>query len=565
MTTPSTSLAPARRTTLPATPEEPVRCLLIQAEFSAFSFWNYVEACKPIDAKTPMPPLGLMTVAALLPQHWEFRLVDLNCQPLTEADWAWTNLVLCGGMLPQQSGILAIIERARASGRFVGVGGPDPTMQPAVYGDADVLVLNEGEITIPMWLDAWRRGAPAGRFTSDEKPDVTGTPIPRFDLLRFNDYEHVGIQYSRGCPFNCEFCDIIELYGRKPRTKSPDQVLRELDRLLELGYSGAIDLVDDNFIGNLRAVKRDLLPALTAWGDRNRHPFYFFTEASLNVGDDMKLLAAMREAGFRGLFLGIETPNPELLLRTQKTQNTVHPMRDRIHAIYAHGMVVAGGFILGFDGEKAGADKAIEKTIDECHVVMAMVGLLVALPGTQLTRRLLRENRLIGFDGTRVTTEAELEMSALAKGSNFEVIDQTIAGLNFITTRNRLHIIDELSALVTHIYSPRAYFDRVLAVGKLLQMKSKYRPRRFARKRMGKGFLRVSRILLRDPRTRWLYVRNFLRILPRGIHVVEQTMRLMGVYTHFDKQAQYLVQALAKTRFQHERLPLEMPKERESA
>ena len=246
-------------------PDDIVKCLLVYPEFSAFSFWNVKDAIRDAGAKTTTPPLGLLTVAALLPQNWQFKLMDLNTGPLDESDWQWADLIATGGMLPQQDGLVDVIDKAKKDGKFVIVGGPDPTSQPEIYKNADALVLNEGEITIPLWLDAWRKGNPRGIFTTAEKPDVSLTPIPRFDLVNFSNYFYMGVQYARGCPFNCEFCDIIELYGRKPRHKSPEQFIAELQKIYDLGFRGYIEIVDDNFIGNKRNVKRELLPALIKW------------------------------------------------------------------------------------------------------------------------------------------------------------------------------------------------------------------------------------------------------------------------------------------------------------
>ena len=304
-------------------PDQPLRCLLVYPRFSAFSFWNYRDACETIGAKTPSPPLGLITVAAILPKIWEYRLLDLNAQEFSVDDWQWADIVCVGGMLPQQKGILEVIERALADDKFIVCGGPDPTSQPHIYKHCDALLVGEGESTIPSWLASWRQGKMRGIFRETEKPDVSLSPIPRYELLDFRNYAQIGLQYSRGCPFNCEFCDIIELYGRKPRTKSPDQVIAELTRLHELGYSGSVDIVDDNFIGNKRRVKRELLPAMIAWNEKFKRPFFFSTEASMNLADDSALLEGMRDAGFRIVFMGIETPDAELLLKTQKSQNTV--------------------------------------------------------------------------------------------------------------------------------------------------------------------------------------------------------------------------------------------------
>ena len=269
--------------------------------------------------------MGLLTVAALLPQHWQFKLVDENVEPLFDEQIEWADIVCTGGMLPQQKGILSVIDRAHQKRRPVVVGGPDPSSQPNLYQSADYLVLNEGEITIPMFIEEWEKGCRKGDYRSKEKADMTKAVVPRFDLIRFKDYLHVGIQYSRGCPFNCEFCDIIKLYGRKPRTKTPEQIINELQYLYNIGYRGHIDFVDDNFIGNKRDVKK-VLAAINEWSIANNHPFYFSTEASINLANDEDLLELMRDVDFRFVFIGIETPETKILELAQKKQNLNIPI-----------------------------------------------------------------------------------------------------------------------------------------------------------------------------------------------------------------------------------------------
>jgi radical SAM superfamily enzyme YgiQ (UPF0313 family) len=529
------------------TPDDSINCLLLQPYFADFSFWNYKKSCEIIEAKTPSPPLGLITVAAILPQHWTFKLLDLNTRPFSEEDWAWADMICISGMLPQQKGILTAIAKAKKDGKYVVVGGSDPSSQPDIYKHADTLLVGEGESNIPIWLESWRKGNPYGVFKETEKPDVTLSPCPRFDLLRLEDYAQLSVQYSRGCPFNCEFCDIIELFGRKPRTKTPEQILRELSCIKDLGYSGSIDIVDDNFIGNKRNVKRNLLPAMIEWNKANGHPFFYATEASMNVADDDNLLELLREADFRIIFMGIETPDPDLLLKTQKTQNTMRPIVDRVLKLYQYGIIVTAGFIMGFDGEKKHTDIGMIKLIEETGINMAMVGLLVALPNTQLSRRLLKEGRLLSFKGELVQNEEELRSKAYEVESSIaEVVDQTVAGLNFITTRDRFEIFEEYLNVVRTVYAPKAYMDRVLRVGKMLQCKSKHRPRKFEIKRHSKGFFRLSYAMSRNKETRWLYWRNFFLMIPRGHVALEQAMRVMGIYLHFKDQVVFLEEAIKR-------------------
>jgi len=434
--------------TLPKNPDQPLKCLLVQPRFEATNYWNFVESARAIGARATAPPLGLMTVAALLPQEWHFEIADLNVEPLSETAWQDADIICTGGMLPQQPGILRLIERANTDGKFIAVGGPDPSSQPQIYASADAVVMGEGEATIPMWLESWRKGEPCGRFESPDKPDVTKTPIPRYDLVSFDDYLHVGIQSSRGCPYNCEFCDIIELFGRRPRVKTPEQFVAELERLYQLGYRGWVDFTDDNFIGNRKLIK-PLLHALCDWNKSRNYPFVFSTEASLNLADDKELLELMRDAQFRYVFLGIESPDEETLIHTQKRINTVHPIIERVRTIYDHGISVAAGLIIGFDSDKPGTDGPMVHFIKESGIALSMVGLLSALPNTQLTRRLNKERRLIDSNHQWLRDGGigyELRSN--------ESKDQTLSGLNFVTTRDRVEIYKELRNIIGAVYTP---------------------------------------------------------------------------------------------------------------
>ena len=254
---------------------EILNCLIVQTKFSDYSFWNYQDVCKIVGKKYPAAPLGLLTVAALLPQQWNFQLVDENVEPLLDEHLVWSDLVCTGGMLPQQKSMVDLIERAHRLNCTVVVGGPDPTSQPGVYTNADFLVLGEGEISIPLFLEGLGNGAKKGTYSSTERADMLHAVVPRYDLIRFTDYIMVGLQYIRGCPFNCEFCDVIELYGRTPRFKTTEQVIRELQSLYDLGYRGHVDMVDDNFIGNKKKVK-ELLRDLVAWTNSQALPVLFY-------------------------------------------------------------------------------------------------------------------------------------------------------------------------------------------------------------------------------------------------------------------------------------------------
>ncbi len=474
-----------------------------------------------------------MTVAALLPAHWDIRLTDINVADLTDEDWNWADVICTGGMIPQQPGILAIIDRAQADEKYVVVGGPDPTSQPEVYERADARVLGEGEITVPMWLDAWRRGEPLGLFETADRPDVTLSPTPRFDLINFRDYLHVGIQISRGCPFNCEFCDIIELYGRVPRSKSIEQVLTELDRIADLGHRGWVDVSDDNFIGNKKFVKK-LLVALEEWCRKRNYPFYFTTEASMNLADDDELLDMMRRVDFRYVFMGIESPDPDLLATTQKRMNSLKPIVQRIHHVYEHGIAITAGFIMGFDGEKPGTADALIDCIEETGINIAMVGLLVALPNTQLTRRLMSEGRMI--DGNHQLLPPSNDRYRL-ESSDTITVENTTGGLNFVTTRDRVDVYDDYRRIISTIYDPGVFMRRVMRTTRMLRPERRQTPSLGELRRNAVAFLRIAWWMTRHAEVRWHYWNNTIRTFWMGMAKFEFAQSMMAPYMHLSKQA----------------------------
>ena len=431
----------------------PPKILLVFPNFNPHSFWSFKETCKIVGARYPAPPLGLITLAALLPPDWECRLVNCNTAELTDADIDWCDLVMTGGMLPQQIHTLKVVSRCQGRGKPVCIGGPDPTSSPHIYAEADFLVLGEAEGIIDEFVAAWMKGVRKGRFDAEKfQADVTKSPTPRYDLLDFSHYLYVGLQFSRGCPFTCEFCDIIELYGRVPRAKTNAQVLAELDRLYELGYRGHIDWVDDNLIGNKKALKR-LLPELKHWQGARLFPFKFSTEASINLSDDDELMHLMAECNFFACFVGIESGDAATLKSMQKKQNTRRSIDESIHKIYAAGIYVIAGFIVGFDTEREGVSDAMIKLIEETSIPVCTVGLLTALPNTQLTRRLQKEGRLYeGFDWVPP-----------------DAADAATAGLNFLTLRPRREILEDFRTVVDKIYRPDAFFARLTNVAKSLR------------------------------------------------------------------------------------------------
>ena len=405
------------------------------------TFWSYDKILELVDRKVLLPPLGMLTVAAILPQEWEFKLVDRNIREVSEAEWEWAELVIFSAMIVQKSDLLEQIQEAKRRNKLVAVGGPYATSlpdEPKTAG-ADFLILDEGEITLPLFVEAIAKGATNGTFRTTEKPDITITPIPRYDLLELDAYDSMSVQFSRGCPFQCEFCDIIVLYGRKPRTKNPTQLLKELDCLYELGWRRSIFMVDDNFIGNKRNVKL-LLKELKAWQEAHQYPFDFNTEASVDIASDPELMQLMVQCNFNAVFLGIETPDESSLQLTKKFQNTRSSLADTVDQIIRAGLRPMAGFIIGFDGEKKDAGKRIIDFVEEAAIPTAMFGMLQALPLTALWDRLEKENRL------RSSTRLDINQTTL---------------MNFIPTRPIEDIANEYIEAFWTLYEPKTYLDRV--------------------------------------------------------------------------------------------------------
>jgi len=414
-----------------------VNVLLVYPEFPD-TFWSFKHALTFIRKPASQPPLGLLTVAGMLPRDWALRLVDLNVRPLSDADLAWADCACISAMAVQCASAEQIIARCSAAGVRTVAGGPLFTSQRDRFPAVDHLVLDEAEVTLPAFLEDLARGRPQRVYSRVEHPDLRGSPVPRWDLVDLDAYASMPVQFSRGCPYDCEFCDVTALFGHRPRVKSASQIVAELDGLYGLGWRGPVFFVDDNLIGNRKSLKTELLPALLEW-KRSRRGMPFHTQASINLADDEGLMRMMARAGFGTVFVGIETPEEEGLVECSKTQNLHRDLVADVKRIQRAGIEVRGGFIIGFDSDSPGTIDRLLTYVQQSGIVTAMVGLLQALPGTRLYDRMKRTGRL------------------LEQGSGDNVDGTTnivpAAGLDVLRAAYR----DALERL----YAPKAYYRRV--------------------------------------------------------------------------------------------------------
>jgi radical SAM superfamily enzyme YgiQ (UPF0313 family) len=455
------------------------------------TFWSFRHALKFISKKASFPPLGLLTIAAMLPAGWPKKLVDMNVADLTDTDIKWADYVYLSAMAVQADSAREIVGRCQILGTAVVAGGPVFSTEPEEFSGVDHLVLDEAEVTLPLFLTDLERGQPQRIYTSPERPDIEKTPIPLWSLVDMKKYSSMNIQYSRGCPYDCEFCDIVVLNGRRPRTKSKDQVLNELAALYQHGWRGGVFIVDDNFIGNKKKLKREILPAIIEWGRRKKYPFVLSTEASINMADDDELMRLMATAGFETVFIGVETPNEESLAECNKQQNQQVDLLAAVRRIQQHGLQVQGGFIVGFDSDPLSIFKSQISFIQKSGIVTAMVGLLNAPRGTRLYQRLKKENRLLGrFSG-----------------------DNGDYAMNFIPRMNYQTLIDGYKQILEGIYSPQQYYERVKTFLR------EYKPQMKARPRLEfyhiKAFIRSLWLLGVRDKGRWYYWRLLITTLFR--------------------------------------------------
>ena len=516
--------------------------LLVYPEFPP-SYWGMNFALEFIDRKANMPPLGLLTVASLFPPDYRLRLVDMNVEPLTDEHLSWADLACTSSMMVQRDSLQEAVQRCNQAQVPVVAGGPHPTSFHDEIEGVDHFVLDEAEEVLPQFLTDLRGGSARPIYNSEHKPDVTRAPLPRYDLIRLNDYASMTVQFSRGCPFDCEFCDITKLFGRVPRTKTNEQILSEFDMLYRMGWHGALFMVDDNFIGNRKEAMR-LLPAIAQWQKQRDYPFDLYTEASLNLVNKEALLDAMVDAGFNMVFLGIETPNPEALWKTKKKQNTKKGEGDflfnAVRTIQNKGMEVTAGFILGLDGDSENAFDAQIDFIQAAGIPLAMVGLLTAIKGTDLYNRLQNEGRLI-------------EEST---GNNVSLT------LNFEPEMDRQKLLEGYKRVLTTIYDPtlKNYFGRCLTLLEHLTLTERSARKvelselgalvKSVRRQLfsiqGPAYLRFMFNVLKD------YPRMFpeaVRLAVEGYHCEKITQHQIAVYDFrqlLDRELQTFKEAVAR-------------------
>jgi radical SAM superfamily enzyme YgiQ (UPF0313 family) len=403
------------------------------------TFWSFKDALKFISKKATHPPLGLLTVAAMLPKEWEKKVVDMNVNPLRDKDLQWADYVFMSAMSIQKESVKEVISRCKKIGVKTVAGGPLFTTGYEDFEDVDHFVLNEAEITLPTFLRDLKNGCAQRMYTSEEFPDIQKTPIPLWELINMKKYATMSIQYSRGCPFNCEFCNITALFGHKVRTKSTAQIIRELENMYSKGWRGDVFFVDDNFIGRKRTLKKETLPAIIEWMERKKYPFFFNTEASIDLSDDEELMQLMVRAGFNSVFVGIETTNEESLAECNKVQNENRDLLASVKKIQKFGLQVQGGFIVGFDNDPPSIFEKLIEFIQESGIVTAMVGLLNAPRNTRLYRRLVKEGRLLK------------DVSG----------DNTDFSINFTPAMDYETLMEGYKRIIKRIYSPEPYFKRV--------------------------------------------------------------------------------------------------------
>jgi len=482
------------------------------------TFWSFTHALKFISKKAAFPPLGLLTVAAMLPDDWQKKLVDMNVVSLSNEDIEWADYVFISAMVVQRESAEEVIARCNTLDTKVVAGGPMFSTGHDEFEGIDHFVLDEAETTLPPFLEDLANGCARHIYTSDERPDISNTPVPLWSLINMKNYSSMNLQYSRGCPFDCEFCDIIVLNGHKPRTKDKQQVVNELEAIYRHGWRGAVFIVDDNFIGNKKKLKAETLPEIIKWSKKRKYPFPFFTEVSINLADDEELMQLMIDAGFDRVFIGIETPNEESLVECNKLPNKDRDLAASVKIIQNHGLEVQGGFIVGFDSDPISIFRSQINFIQESGIVTAMVGLLNAPRGTKLYQRLTKENRLLkGMSG-----------------------DNTDFSMNFIPKMNYETLMNGYKHILNTIYAPKQFSERIVTFLKEYKPQQKYKVSQIKFQYIA-GFARSIWVLGFKEKGRRYYWKLFIATLVKRPKLFPLSIILSVYGFHFRKIAEKFI------------------------
>lgn len=484
-----------------------MRILLVYPKYPD-TFWSFTHALEVMGKKAAMPPLGLLTIAAMIEESNELKLIDMNVDPITDEDILWADCVFISAMITQKDSTEETIHKCKNLGKKIVAGGPLFNNLHKEFPGVDHFILNEGEMTIPLFMEDLKNGTPKKIYISDERPDISTIPVPKWDLIKLDNYARMALQFSRGCPFDCEFCDIVNLNGRIPRVKGVEQFMNELNALYDKGWRSSIFIVDDNFIGNKTQVKL-LLKELIKWRKEKNYRWSFMTQISINMASDDELLALMKEAGFSTVFIGIETPCKKSLKECGKFHNQNRDMVEDIKKIYNYGMEVYGGFIIGFDSDDETIFDTQFEFIQEAGIVVAMMGLLTALPGTKLYKRLKSENRIVSE----------------SSGNN---IDFT---LNFVPKMEKEFLISEYKKLLLKLYSVENYYNRIFNFLK----EYKHHTDDKLSKNLFTGFLKVVYMLGIQDKNRFYFWKMFFTCIFQYPKSLPKVLTQAIYFAHFEK------------------------------
>ncbi len=506
-----------------------VRCLLVRPPFLEGTFYNPRDMFRLLGGESAAPPLGLLITAAYLPKSWDLKFIDGDLDPITDADLEWADVLMISGKGPQIIPITHLIERANARGVTNVVGGAGPTLQPDDFINiADYVVCGEVEPILDKLLADIEAGVSDGIYKAIESPDPSeDTPLPRYDLAELGRYMFVGMSYTRGCPFSCEFCAQIEIFGRKPRSQTIEQVLAEHQLLFDLGYRGMIDLGYDNLIGDIKKTEK-VLAALADWNRAHGHPFFYSTEATMNLAKQPRLLELMRENDFRYVFMGIESGDPDALNQTKKGQNTSMPPEEAVRIVNSYGMIVNTGLILGFDAERPDAADMMLKMVQDTAVFPTLVLPLHALPNTELARRLAREGRLF----ERFSMESD------------ERTDTATTGLNFQTARPRVEVMKDLIRVLDQLYQPAQHYERTRLIIDQLKTQYKFRPSLPKLVQLAGAFVRIIKMMNADPEAMPYFWKSLGMALAKNPGALQAVIGQAVMNANYAQQSRSYIEAL---------------------